>query len=147
MSATVAKLCPHRISLDAYCARCAEPHPVSVTANPVASRAHAELIPGATETGLSLPDHLTEEEWRSVGSDLGRVQRASQWWVGDWINYAEVKWGEKYEEAQAITGLNPNYLRPCAMVAARFGLLDRSNKLILLGVALVGAFGAPGWRR
>lgn len=88
-----------------------------------------EIIQGATETGLVLPDGISEREWANVGESLGRAHRASGWWIGDWINYAESKWGEKYDEAQEITGLSYDHLRHCATVAKKFQIGDRSPNL------------------
>lgn len=88
-----------------------------------------ELVPNATETGLDLPNGLTEFEWVELGEKLGRAARASAWWIGDWINYGEARWGQKYEEAMAVTGLSYEHLQKCASVAARFELRDRSRNL------------------
>jgi hypothetical protein len=82
-----------------------------------------------TETALVLPDGLPEAAWRSIGEELGRFNRASAWWVGDWINYAETKWGDKYAEAQEITDLTYQHLSRCASVARTFQFMDRSINL------------------
>lgn len=83
----------------------------------------------ATETALEIDSDLTLEEWQEIGHTLGRANRASAWWVGDWINYAEGKWGEKYEDALLATGLSYDYLRHCAAVSRRFTFGDRSPEL------------------
>lgn len=88
-----------------------------------------EIIEGATETALFLPVGINENEWAEVGEKLGRAHRASAWWIGDWINYGKTKWGEKYEEAERITGLSYAYLSQCAAVARRFEFVERSTKL------------------
>lgn len=88
-----------------------------------------ETLMTETDTALMLPDGLSIEEWESVGEQLGRAHRASGWWIGDWINYGEKRWGQKYEEAQAITGLSYSHLSHCARVASRFQFGDRSPKL------------------
>lgn len=88
-----------------------------------------EFLPEATETALVLPDGMTEAEWRAFGEKLGRAARASAWWIGDWINYGETKWGEKYDDAIAVTGLSYEHLKKCAAVARRFEKGDRSPNL------------------
>lgn len=80
-----------------------------------------------SETGLSLPENLSHDEWVAVGGQLGRAHKASAWWIGDWINHGERKWGEIYTEAERITGLSYKYLAHCASVARHFR--DRSRNL------------------
>lgn len=93
----------------------------------IVESADYEIVPGATETALVLPENMSEAEWRTLGDQLGRVSRASAWWIGDWINYGSARWGEKYEEAEALTGLSYQYLARCSAVAKRF--MDRSINL------------------
>jgi hypothetical protein len=42
-----------------------------------------------SEVGLQLPEHITSEQWQSVGRELGRFQRAASLWIGDWWRFAE----------------------------------------------------------
>jgi hypothetical protein len=47
----------------------------------------AGMLPGAsaaTACGLTLPEDLSENDWTEIGRALGRVQQATQWWIGDW---------------------------------------------------------------
>lgn len=78
----------------------------------------AEVAP--TETALTLPDGLGEDEWEEIGSALGRLDRAKCWWIGDWINYGEDAGyvsREKYDRAERLTGLArktlQNYAATC----------------------------------
>lgn len=87
---------------------------------------------GATETALTLPEGLSLSEWAEVGENLGRANRASAWWVGDWVNYGEdvgYTSRAKYDEAERITGLSGGTLRIYAHVARRFQIVDRINDL------------------
>lgn len=95
----------------------------------LAVRDRDELLAGASETGLVLADGLGETEWREIGEKIGRAARASAWWVGDWINYGEIRWGEKYDEAERITGLSYRHLTRCATVARQFDLGHRCPNL------------------
>lgn len=63
---------------------------------------------------------LSYEEWESVGAELGKVNQACQWWIGDWINYGEKKYGQTYEQALAITGLAKQTLMDIASVCRDF---------------------------
>lgn len=76
------------------------------------------VLPGAvSETGLDLPVDLSYEEWERVGGVLGRIGRAHQWWVGDWLNYGERAYGEKYAQAMDTLGLEYSTVSDYAWVA------------------------------
>lgn len=81
------------------------------------------------ETSLELASDFSEDEWTRLGETLGNAHRASAWWIGDWINYGDSRWGETFTEAQRITGFSYGYLNQCASVARRFAFGDRSPNL------------------
>jgi hypothetical protein len=59
-------------------------------------------LPGhveATRTGLIFTDGITFREWEYLGATLRDVEGAVQWWIGDWLNYGERKWGEYFAQA------------------------------------------------
>src|SRR5690606_32519917 len=70
-----------------------------------------------TSTGLAFERDLNFEEWERAGSEIFRVQQAWQWWVGDWINYGERKYGETYKAAIAVTGRSSQSLMNVALIA------------------------------
>jgi N6-adenosine-specific RNA methylase IME4 len=81
---------------------------------------HEQLVlRGATETALALPADLSFEEWEAVGRDLGRIDSARQWWIGDWLNFGERVYGESYAQGMESTGLEYNTLAHYAHVANR----------------------------
>ena len=80
-----------------------------------------------TENSLTFSQELTFAEWESVGSELFRVQAAWQWWVGDWLNYGEKKYGQTYEKALTLTGKSIGTLRNVKWVAAEFELSHRCD--------------------
>jgi hypothetical protein len=57
------------------------------------------------------------------------MSRVSNWWIGDWLQYGEARWGEKYTEAARITGYDVKTLRNIAYVAKRFDLSRRRDNL------------------
>lgn len=63
---------------------------------------------------------LTYEEWESVGAELFRVDQSWQWWVGDWINYGEKKYGQTYEQALALTDKKVSTLWDVASISRDF---------------------------
>lgn len=76
-------------------------------------------IPGeATETGLRLPPNLSFEEWSECGAGLRRLDGAVKWWVGDWLNFGEQRFPEKWSQAVEMTEYDQETLRKAAWVAA-----------------------------
>lgn len=82
-----------------------------------------------TETGIEFPESLSYEEWQSVGQSLQRIGRSWQWWIGDWLNFGEKKYGERYAQAIEETGIEYGTLRNCAYVASNVELSLRSDKV------------------
>jgi hypothetical protein len=69
-------------------------------------------------TYLTLPPGLALETWAAVGATLTRVERAVQWWLGDWWRYGEHHYGEAASQA-APTGFSADTCRKAAWVADR----------------------------
>lgn len=59
-------------------------------------------------------------QWILHGERLGAIGRGIAWWIGDWVNYGNAKFGEKYSRAARITGYDPQTLMNMAYVAAGF---------------------------
>ncbi len=68
-------------------------------------------------------------KWVRAGQRLGAMTRCSQWWLGDWVRYGTVRWGEKYKEASRITGYDIQSLRNIAYVAGRVEVSRRRDNL------------------
>ena len=86
-------------------------------------------LPGeATKTSLSLPDGLTFDQWQSVGQQIARAERAVMWWMGDWWNYGERKYGEM--TAQAVDSeYDYQTWRNAAWVAGKIEMSLRRDSL------------------
>lgn len=52
-----------------------------------------------TPVGWQSLNGLSYEEWHEVGRGLARVGGAVNWWIGDWIEYGQHRYGEKYAQA------------------------------------------------
>lgn len=78
-------------------------------------------LPGTvTPTSYTLPPDLPYEEWERVGGVLHQIEGAIQFWIGDWLNYGERTYGEKYAQAiQVATGLEYQALANHAWVAGK----------------------------
>jgi hypothetical protein len=68
-------------------------------------------------------------EWSSVGRRLGQVARCNQWWLGDWINYGNARFGERYSRAAKLTGYDVQSLMNMVYVASRFAIYRRRENL------------------
>lgn len=55
---------------------------------------NTEVIKYLTPTGIKLPEGTTIDEWRNVGRFIQYVRGASDWWLGDWWDYGEKKFGK-----------------------------------------------------
>lgn len=72
---------------------------------------------------------MDRERWIAYGKELGRAGNGSKWWLGDWLRYGNVKYGERYSLASAITGYDEQTLMNYAYVARRLAPLDRRADL------------------
>jgi hypothetical protein len=68
-------------------------------------------------------------EWIYHGKRLGSIGRAVSWWIGDWVNYGNSRFGEKYTRAARITGYDVQSLMNMAYVASRFECSRRRQGL------------------
>ena len=82
-----------------------------------------------TPTGLAFDPLLPFEVWCELGPRIARHSTATAWWLGDWLVYGQGKYGRRYKDAIAATGLDYQTLRNYAMVARRFALSRRRDGL------------------
>lgn len=82
-----------------------------------------------TPTGIDFHQDLTFDEWDDLGNKLAPVGKSIGFIIGDWINYGQTAYGEKYNEALARTGIPYQTLRNYAYVASRVSLSCRQDKL------------------
>ena len=83
-----------------------------------------------TETTLELPETLSPKRWAEIGQQLGGMERAVGWWIGDWWNA-----GEKYKGRVDIVN-SPDWKGPAyktcrayGSVAAKFDVSRRRDNL------------------
>jgi len=82
-----------------------------------------------TPTGIHFHEDLSFDEWDALGQKLAPIGKTIGFIIGDWINYGESHWGDKYEEALDRTGLEYGTLRNYAYVARKLDLSLRNDKL------------------
>jgi len=65
-----------------------------------------DLVHGAfrlTSTGLVVKGKPSFDAWEECGSYLQRIEGAIQFWIGDWLNFGQHAYGEKYAQAVSET--------------------------------------------
>jgi hypothetical protein len=72
---------------------------------------------------------LDVAEWIVLGRRLGTIGRGVAWWIGDWLNYGNTKFGQKYTRAARITGYDTQSLMNMSYVASRFDSSRRREDL------------------
>jgi hypothetical protein len=83
----------------------------------------------STRTGARFDPLLPFEGWRDLGTKMGTYSNATSWWLGDWLAFGQMKYGRRYKEAIAATGLDYQTLRNYAVVARRFESSRRRDNL------------------
>jgi hypothetical protein len=78
---------------------------------------------------LLLPDGMSFESWRELGSQVAVIANCSAWWLGDWLVYGEQAYGARYEQAIADTALSYQTLRNYAWVVRKFPVSRRRDTL------------------
>jgi hypothetical protein len=73
-----------------------------------------------TPTAASFDPRLPFDAWQELGRKVGRHANATGWWLGDWLAFGRFKYGRRYRDAVAATGLDYQTLRNYAAVARRF---------------------------
>lgn len=78
-----------------------------------------------TEYGAEIEPETTEKEWWEAFDKLGKIESMVQFYIGDFLLFAEYKWGDKYTEMMERTGLAYQTLRHFSNVARRFPVQTR----------------------
>jgi len=79
--------------------------------------------------GLVIQDNLEYGEWQNIGTFLKTANQAVQWWIGDWLNYGEAKYGEKYTQALEQTDYQYSSLAQYKWVSGVFEFSSRLENL------------------
>jgi len=78
-----------------------------------------------TAVGLTVKGAPSFDEWEKCGAWLKRVEGSVQWWLGDWLNYGEAKYGEKYSQALEATDAEQGTLENYSYVAQNIQISRR----------------------
>lgn len=82
-----------------------------------------------TPTGIDFDETLSHPEWDDLGKKLTSMTKILGIYVGDWINFGEKAYGEKYKEALVTSGIPYNTLKNYASVSKRVKLALREKSL------------------
>jgi len=82
-----------------------------------------------TPTGIQFNQELSFAEWDDLGQKLAPIGKSLGFILGDWINYGEKEFGQKYEEVVTRTGIPYQTLRNYAYVARKVELSCRQDNL------------------
>jgi hypothetical protein len=104
-----------------------EPHRLASRSGPGSKDQEAKVTVSATHWRPW--DDLDIAEWILLGRRLGAIGRGVAWWIGDWVNYGNAKFGEKYARAARVTGYDVQSLMNMAYVASKFDDSRRRESL------------------
>lgn len=80
-----------------------------------------------TSTGALFKADMDYDQWESVGSTIHFLEKSVQFWIGDWHNFGERKFGEKY--SQSIDGHDKQNLMDISWVCRQIQISRRREKL------------------
>lgn len=69
------------------------------------------------------------DDWLAFGKKLFQLKQATQWAIGDWINYGEAYYGEKYAQALDVTEVSFRTLQNYAWLSKSFPISRRRENL------------------
>lgn len=81
------------------------------------------------KNGLSAIGTPTFEQWEECGKFIKKAEGSVHFWIGDWLNYGEQKWGEMYSQAMDHTQYDYGTLRNDKYIADKVDLSLRSDNL------------------
>ncbi len=58
-----------------------------------------------TQTGASLDESLTYEDWSHIGAQLSIIHGCSMWWIGDWLKFGVKQYGDRTKAAMQNSGV------------------------------------------
>ncbi len=82
-----------------------------------------------TQIGMTFDPGLSYEEWSNIGQQLQIMHKSIGFWIGDWLNFGERKYGEKYTQAIEENGLDYGTLRNYNWVTSQIELSRRRDNV------------------
>lgn len=80
-------------------------------------------------SGLRFNDVVPIGAWEEIGALLKRIEGGVMWWLGDWLNYGEREYGEKYAQAMDASDYSYQTLNGARWVAENVEFTRRRKEL------------------
>ena len=64
------------------------------------------------------PQGMDFVRWAEIGQKFQLMSGSLNWWIGDWLNEGERRYGETYTQAIELTGHKLDYLQVCKWVSS-----------------------------
>lgn len=80
-------------------------------------------------SGLTVQGRPSLTDWEGCGALLKKIEGAVQWWAGDWLNFGESHYGEKYRHALDATQWEYQTLANHAYVAQHVAFSRRRENV------------------
>ena len=99
--------------------------------NELASKMQSEIATTGDFTKVSWtpPANMSYQEWESLGQALQTMSGSINWWIGDWLNEGERRYGEMYAQAIEVTGWDYKRLAQVKWVASSVEFSLRKENL------------------
>jgi hypothetical protein len=78
-------------------------------------------------SGLCFTKDLSYDDWEELGERVKLLARCGMFVLGDWINYGEDNFGEKYSQALDVTDFTYGTLRNVAYVCRKVPKANRND--------------------
>ena len=75
------------------------------------------------------PANMTFQQWAEIGRKFQQIDTSINWWLGDWLNEGDKRYGETYAQAIEVTGHKIDQLQECKRVSAS---VKNANRLAFL---------------
>lgn len=82
-----------------------------------------------TQTAMIFTGKLEFDEWLQIGQQLKAMSQGLMFWIGDWLNYGEERYGEAYAQAMDVTGYSYRTVKQAKYIANKFPPDERSDDL------------------
>ena len=90
---------------------------------------HVDLPGKITQVSMDFPANIEHGDWTVCGLRLQQIHDASNWWIGDWLNAGEQRYGEMYAQAASETNIPEDRLMILKHVALRVDPITRRKEL------------------
>lgn len=93
-----------------------------------------KLVSGSTRvqplpTHLQLADNIKYHSWVDIGRSIVEVRKSTHFWIGDWLVYGSLHYGERFSQGASELGLKSDTLTQYAYVSRAYTPAERNPSL------------------